>query len=111
MIQKTPIQNPTSLLKGLGRGEFEEILHAGLALRSSRPVEVVPSGDLDNDGGIDIVVINRDVSGSRFAHISGTPDRHWVMFRVQSRNGIDALEQRAEDPSWGSCSVASGKSE
>jgi hypothetical protein len=86
-----PYAEPNQLLKGLGRGEFEEMLHAGLATPLIATSRGCAFGDIDNDGGIDIVVINRDGPAHVLRNITGSTERHWVMFRVQSRNGIDAL--------------------
>ncbi len=47
-------------------------------------------GDLNNDGGIDIVIINRD--GPAYLLANQAPDRgHWIMFRVLDEHGRDAL--------------------
>ena len=47
-------------------------------------------GDIDNDGGVDIVVVNRD--GPAYLLANKTADRgHWIMFRVVDEHGRDAL--------------------
>jgi hypothetical protein len=47
-------------------------------------------GDLDNDGGIDIVVANRD--GAPYLLRNVVPRRgHWLLLRVLDRHGRDAL--------------------
>ena len=65
--------------------------NAGLATPLIATSRGCAFGDLDNDGGIDIVVINRDGPAHVLRNIAGSTERHWVMFRVLSRNGIDAL--------------------
>ena len=88
---KDPYAEPNQLLKGFARGEFEEMPNAGLATPLIATSRGCAFGDLDNDGAIDIVVINRDGPAHVLRNITGSAERHWVMFRVQSRNGIDAL--------------------
>ena len=47
-------------------------------------------GDLDNDGGIDIVVANRDAAPYLLRNIA--PNRgHWLLMRVLERTGRDAV--------------------
>ena len=47
-------------------------------------------GDIDNDGGIDVVVVNRDAPAYLLRNIA--PRRgHWITFRVTETAGSDAL--------------------
>jgi hypothetical protein len=47
-------------------------------------------GDVDNDGAIDIVVVNRD-SRPFLLHNIVRPRGHWATFRVLEEHGRDAL--------------------
>ena len=47
-------------------------------------------GDLDNDGDIDIVVINRDAPAYLLRNIVGSRG-HWIMFRILDKRGVDAV--------------------
>jgi hypothetical protein len=47
-------------------------------------------GDIDNDGAVDVVVVNRD--GPTYVLRNVAPDRgHWIMFRAVEEHGRDAL--------------------
>lgn len=87
---RDPYAEPNTLLRGLGQGEFEEVLPRG----GTDPVLPATSrgcafGDLDNDGGIDIVVINRDGPAHLLRNrVAGRG--HWVKFRVLNARGTDA---------------------
>ena len=60
---------------------------ASLLTASSRAAAF---GDLDNDGGVDIVVVNRDHAPYVLRNVA--PSRgQWVMFRVLEPNGRDSL--------------------
>ncbi|MEE8156091.1 MAG: CRTAC1 family protein [Phycisphaerales bacterium] len=81
---------PNILLRGLSRGRFQEVRPRGgtaqLLIDTSRAAAF---GDIDNDGGIDIVVINRD--GPAYLLRNIVADRgHWIMFRVFDEHGRDA---------------------
>jgi hypothetical protein len=88
---KNPYAEPNNLLRGLGQGEFEELLPPGGTepplLQAGRGAAF---GDLDNDGGIDIVVANRDGPISVLRNRIGR-HKHWVKFRVLTRSGTDAI--------------------
>jgi hypothetical protein len=47
-------------------------------------------GDIDNDGGLDIVVANRDAVPHLLRNV--VPNRgHWLLLRVRERTGRDAI--------------------
>ena len=86
-----PYAEPNLLFQGLRGGRFEEVAPRG----GTRPVLSATSraaafGDVDNDGGIDIVVVNRD--GPAYLLRNIVPGRgHWISFRVVDASGRDAL--------------------
>lgn len=82
---------PNILLRGLSSGRFEEVQPRGgtaqLLIHTSRAAAF---GDIDNDGGIDIVVVNRD--GPAYLLRNIIADRGlWIMFRVIDEHGRDAI--------------------
>jgi hypothetical protein len=85
-----PYAEPNQLLKGLNLGEFEEMPNAGLASPLVATSRGCAFGDLDNDGSIDIVVINHDGPAHVLRNVTRSTEGHWVMFRAQARAGIDA---------------------
>src|SRR4051812_6438553 len=86
-----PYAEPSLLFRGLSGPRFEEIAPRGgtssLLIASSRAAAF---GDIDNDGGIDIVVVNRD-SRPFLLHNTVARRGHWLMFRVVEEHGRDAL--------------------
>jgi hypothetical protein len=86
-----PYAEPSLLFRGLAGPRFEEVTPRG----GSRVPLVAASraaafGDIDNDGGIDIVVANRD--GRPFLlHNVVKPRGHWIMVRAIDDRGRDAL--------------------
>jgi hypothetical protein len=86
-----PYAEPSLLYKGSSGGRFEEVKPRGgtasLLTASSRAAAF---GDLDNDGGVDIVVVNRDHAPYVLRNVA--PSRgNWVAFRVLEPNGRDSL--------------------
>jgi hypothetical protein len=85
-----PYAEPNTLLRGAGGGDFGEVLPRG----GTDPVLTATSrgcafGDLDNDGGIDIVVINRD-GPAHLLRNRVAARGHWIRFRVLNARGTDA---------------------
>ena len=86
-----PYAEPNVLMRGVGSGKFAEVLpRGGIVPMLAHNSRGAAFGDLDNDGGIDIVVVNRD--GPVYLLANQAPDRgHWIMFRVLDEHGRDAL--------------------
>ncbi|MCI0539193.1 MAG: CRTAC1 family protein [Verrucomicrobiales bacterium] len=86
-----PYAEPNTLLRGLGQGDFEEVQPPGgtaqLLLTTSRGVAL---GDLDNDGSIDAVVVNKDGPVHLLRNVVKKRGS-WIMFRVLNRKGLDAI--------------------
>jgi hypothetical protein len=86
-----PYAEPSLLFRGFAGPRFEEVMPRGgtrsLLVASSRAAAF---GDIDNDGGIDVVVVNRD-SRPFLLHNVVKPRGHWVMFRVLDEHRRDAL--------------------
>jgi len=86
-----PFAEPNLLFRGTAVGRFQEVLPRGgtaeLLVATSRAAAF---GDLDNDGGIDILVVNRDQAPYLLRNaVAGRG--HWVMFRVVGAHGSDAI--------------------
>ena len=86
-----PYAEPNLLLRGSAGGRFEEVLPRG---GTSSPLiatsRAAAFGDINNDGGIDILVANRDSSVHLLKNV--VPNRgQWIMFRAVDEHGRDAL--------------------
>jgi len=86
-----PYAEPNLLFRGTTEGRFEEVTPRG----GTAPALVATSraaafGDLDNDGGIDIVVANRDAAPHVLRNVAPGRGR-WLLLRVLERNGRDAI--------------------
>lgn len=85
-----PYAEPNLLFRGVS-GRFEEVHpRGGTAQPLVATSRAAAFGDLDNDGGIDIVVANRDAAPHLLRNVA--PGRgHWLLLRVLERSGRDAL--------------------
>jgi hypothetical protein len=86
-----PFAESNVLLRGTGEGRFAEVLPRGGTrsplIGTSRAAAF---GDLDGDGGVDIVVVNRDAPV--YLLRNEVADRaHWLRVRVVEESGRDAL--------------------
>jgi len=86
-----PYAQPNLLLRGTPGGRFEPVEPlGGTATPLVHTSRGVAFGDVDGDGGVDAVVVNRD--GPAYLLRNVHPRRgHWVGFRVLDANGADAL--------------------
>jgi enediyne biosynthesis protein E4 len=86
-----PYAEPNVLMRGTPAREFIEVHPlGGTATRLFAASRAAAFGDLDNDGGIDIVVVNRD--GAPYLLRNIVQDRgHWLLCRIIDEHGRDAL--------------------
>ena len=91
LFSADPYAEPNLLFRGVVGPRFEEVTpRGGTAQELVGTSRGAAFGDIDNDGGIDIVVMNRDAS-PYLLHNVVTGRGHWVMFRVLDEHGRDAL--------------------
>ena len=73
-----PHRGPRVIFRNLGEGRFEEILDAS-PHRSSRGAAFA---DFDNDGDIDVAIMNMNQPPSLLRNDLNTPERHWIKVRL-----------------------------
>jgi hypothetical protein len=81
---------PNVLLRGTPGGAFEEVEPPGgtetLLIATSRAAAF---GDVDNDGAIDVLVVNRDGPAHLLRNVGGK-EGNWILFSVLEEHGRDA---------------------
>lgn len=90
-----PYAEPNLLLRGRGDGRFEEVQPRG-GLEGQEPYNsrAAAFGDIDNDGGMDVLVVNIDGPAQLFRNVHGERGS-WVAFELRSERG-SALHARVE---------------
>ncbi len=81
---------PNQLFRGTGNGRFEEYpLQDGTRDGLIENSRAAAFGDYDNDGDVDILVVN---NGGRVRLLQNHAGKkgHWIMFRIFNRHGLDA---------------------
>jgi len=94
VLREFPYRTPRVLFRNLGGGKFEELLEDGgpgiTALHSSRGVAF---GDFDNDGDIDLLIVNMNEAPSLLRN-DVTGNNHWLKVllngTVSNRSAIGA---------------------
>jgi len=86
---KSPVQESyrqtAVVYRNLGGGKFEDVSDlAGPAIQQKRSSRGAAFGDVDNDGDIDVVVLNMGEAPSLFRNELET-DRHWIRVELEGR--------------------------
>ncbi|MFN2444429.1 MAG: CRTAC1 family protein [Vicinamibacterales bacterium] len=86
-----PYAEPNILMRGLPGARFEEIRPGGgTATPLVATSRAAAFGDVDNDGGMDVLIVNRDAAPHLLRNVVSARG-HWIAFRVVDRHGRDAL--------------------
>jgi hypothetical protein len=86
-----PYAEPNLLFRGAAGGRFDEVVPRGGTVQPHIATSRAAAfGDIDNDGGLDIVVANRDQAPHLLRNVVRNRG-HWLQVRVLDRSGRDAL--------------------
>jgi enediyne biosynthesis protein E4 len=91
-IPECPHRTPRFLFRNLGNGKFEELIEqAGPAMPAPHASRGVAFGDFDNDGDIDILIMNQNEPPSLLRN-DMTGNNHWLKVKLigtkSNRSGI-----------------------
>ncbi len=93
-LTEDPFAEPNMLFAGGEGGRLTEVSPQGGTLeRLVHTSRGAAFGDVDNDGGIDVLIVNTDAAAYLLRNVV-TDRGHWVMFQVLEANGRDALGAR-----------------
>jgi len=86
-----PYAEPSLVFRGFAGPRFEEIVpRGGTRMPLVATSRAAAFGDIDNDGGLDVVVVNRD-GRPYLLHNVVRQRGHWIEMRVLEEHGRDAL--------------------
>jgi len=84
------------LYRNLGNGKFEEIAHTSSDLLIGKSSRGSAVADFDNDGDLDILVVNMNDRPSLYRNDGGNQN-HWIGFRLEgTRSNRSAIGARVE---------------
>lgn len=85
-----PYAEPDLLLRGDGKGRFRVVADAGADLQNPRTSRGAIFGDFDDDGGVDVVVVDRE-SPVRLLHNVSPGNGCWLVVDVRGPLGGAAI--------------------
>ncbi len=90
-----PFKNPRLLFRNLGGGKFEELVtEAGPALADPHASRGCAFGDFDNDGDVDILIVNLNEPPTLLRNDVPSTAGHWLKVKLlgttSNRSGIGA---------------------
>jgi len=90
-IEGDPYAEENLLFRGLGDARFAEVApRGGVAAALVGTSRAAAFGDVDGDGAIDIVVVNRDGPAYLLRNRAAV-GRHWVLLDVRAASGAPAI--------------------
>jgi hypothetical protein len=94
-VSDSPYYSPNVLFRNLGGGKFEELLdEGGPAMREVHSSRGLAVGDFDNDGDLDILIMNMNEPPSLLRNDVGAPN-HWLKVLLvgttSNRSAIGAM--------------------
>ena len=86
-----PHKSPRVLFRNLGGGKFEELLEGGPAIAEPHASRGVAFGDFDNDGDLDILIMNMNEPPSLLRN-DVTGRGHWLKVKlVGTKSNVSAI--------------------
>jgi len=94
IVEGKPFAEPNQLFRGQGNGRFEEVSPRGGTTEGSvENGRAAAFADYDNDGDVDIAVVNNGGPAQLLRNLVNGRSR-WVMFRVKIGDGLSPLGAR-----------------
>lgn len=89
-----PYAEPNLLFRGVAGAKFDEVTpRGGTSVPLIATSRAAAFGDIDNDGGVDVLVANRDGAPYVLRNVVAARG-HWAQFAVTTAQGRDALGAR-----------------
>lgn len=77
-----PYKTPRILFRNLGQGRFEQLTNAGPGIAAAHASRGAAFGDFDNDGDLDVIILNRNEPPSLLRNdLAG--DNRWLTIKLE----------------------------
>jgi enediyne biosynthesis protein E4 len=83
-LPQYPNKTPRAVFRNLGNGIFEELIEeAGPGIAAPHCSRGCAFGDFDNDGDIDVLIVNLNEPPSLLRNDLGGPPNHWIKVKLE----------------------------